>query len=162
MPVILRMLDMFPANGSENLVLGIAVFGALGAGAGSILNISVMSALADVADENALKYGIRQEGIIYSARTFFAKLDNSIGHGIAAAALWLIAFPDKAVPGEVDPEIIWWVGTIESPIAIIPGVIAAIFYAQYRINKDQYAETRRKLNEQAMDTAPPEADEEKR
>ena len=148
MPVVLRMIGMFPENGSENLVLGIATFGALGAGAGSILNISVMSALADVADENALRYGIRQEGIIYSARTFFAKLDNSIGHGIAAAALWLIAFPDKAVPGEVDPEIIWWVGTIESPIAIIPGVIASILYAQYRIDKSKYNETRRKLNAQ--------------
>ncbi|GIT38910.1 MAG: hypothetical protein Ct9H300mP8_01060 [Gammaproteobacteria bacterium] len=40
-----------------------------------------MSAIADIADENALKHGVRQEGILYSARTFFAKLDNSLGHG---------------------------------------------------------------------------------
>lgn len=145
MPVVLRMLGLFPENGSAYLVISIAAFGALGTGAGSILNISVMSALADVADENALKYGIRQEGVIYSARTFFAKLDNSIGHGIAAIALWLIAFPDKAIPGEVDANIISWIGLIDSPIAVVPGVIAAFFYAQYRIDKSTYNETRRKL-----------------
>ena len=123
----------------------IAAFGALGAVSGSILNISVMSALADIADENAARYGVRQEGVLYSARTFFAKLDASIGHGVAAVALALIAFPDKAVPGEVAADTIFWLGMIDSPLAIIPGVIAAVLYAQYRIGKSDYEETRRQL-----------------
>jgi len=145
MPVILRMLGMFPENGSPFLLWSIAGFGALAAACGSILNISVMSALADVADENALKYGIRQEGILYSARTFFAKLDNSLGHGMAAVALKVLEFPDRAVPGAVDASTIWWLGVIDSPLAIVPGVIAAGFYAQYRIDRKQYEDTRRKL-----------------
>ena len=111
----------------------IAGFGALGAVSGSVLNISVMSALADIADENAARYGVRQEGILYSARTFFAKLDASLGHGVAAVALAVIAFPEKAEPGAVPADTIWWLGMIDSPLAIIPGVIAAVLYAQYRI-----------------------------
>ena len=145
MPVILRMAGWFPANGTELLMWAIAGFGALGAGCGSILNISVMSALADIADENAARYGVRQEGVLYSARTFFAKLDNSLGHGLAAVALAVIAFPEKAEPGEVPEDVIWWLGMIDSPLAIIPGVIAAVLYAQYRINKAGYEETRRAL-----------------
>ena len=109
------------------------------------MNISVMSSLADIADQNALKYGVRQEGMLYSARTFFAKLDNSLGHGVAAVALKLMEFPEKAEPGKVDPDTIWWLGLVDSPLAIIPGVIAAILYAQYRIDKAGYEETRRKL-----------------
>ena len=144
-PVILRLLGWFPANGSMELMWSIAAFGALGAASGSILNISVMSALADIADENAARYGVRQEGVLYSARTFFAKLDASLGHGVAAVALALIAFPDKAVPGEVAADTIWWLGMIDSPLAIIPGVIAAVLYAQYRIGKSDYEETRRQL-----------------
>jgi Na+/melibiose symporter-like transporter len=146
MPVIFRMSGFFPENGSDWLLWSIAGFGALGAGAGSILNISVMSALADIADENALKYGIRQEGVLYSARAFFAKLDNSLGLGIAAVALKLMDFPDKAEPGLVDPNTIWWLGVVDSPLCILPGVIAAIFYAQYRIDKTAHEETRRQLD----------------
>ena len=63
------------------------------------------------------------------------------------------------MPGEVDSDIIWWVGTIDSPIAIIPGVIASIFYAQYRIDKNQYNETRRKLSEQGGAAAPDTGDD---
>ena len=146
MPVILRLIDFFPANGSFWLMWAIAGFGALGAASGSILNISVMSALADIADENAARFGVRQEGVLYSARTFFAKLDASLGHGLAALALAWMAFPEKAQPGEVDAEVIWWLGMVDSPLSIIPGVIAAVFYAQYRIGKSQYEATRKALS----------------
>lgn len=145
MPVILRLFDLFPANGAPELLWSIVAFGALSSACGSILNISVMSALADIADENELRLGHRQEGTLYAARTFFAKLDNSIGHGVAAVALSLIAFPDKAVPGQVDAGTIWWLGMIDSPLTIIPGLIAAVFYAQYRINRSSYEETQRQL-----------------
>ena len=145
MPVILRLVGYFPDNGTTALMWGIAGFGALGAVSGSVLNISVMSALADIADENAVRYGVRQEGILYSARTFFAKLDASLGHGVAAVALAVIAFPEKAEPGEVPADTIWWLGMIDSPLAIIPGVIAAVLYAQYRINQAEYESTRRQL-----------------
>lgn len=145
MPVILRLVGYFPDNGTTALMWAIAGFGALGAVSGSVLNISVMSALADIADENAVRYGVRQEGILYSARTFFAKLDASLGHGVAAVALAVIAFPEKAEPGEVPADTIWWLGMIDSPLAIIPGVIAAVLYAQYRINQAEYESTRRQL-----------------
>jgi Na+/melibiose symporter-like transporter len=157
MPVILRMLGVFPENGSVYLMWCIAAFGALGAGSGSILNISVMSALADIADENAARYGLRQEGILYSARTFFAKLDNSMGHGLAAVALWAVAFPKNAKPGLVDADTIWWIGVIDSPLAIVPGIMAACFYAQYKINKEQYEATRRKLEAQTASAQASEA-----
>lgn len=145
MPVILRLADSFPANGSEWLLPGIVIFQIFSSACGSILNISVMSALADIADENEVRLGHRQEGTLYAARTFFAKLDNSIGHGIASVSLWLIAFPDNARPGEVDGSTIWWLGMIDSPITIIPGLIAAAFYAKYRINKAKYIETQAEL-----------------
>ncbi len=145
MPVILRLLGLFPENGSAWLFWSLAGFTGLGAVCGSILNISVMSALADIADQNALRYGVRQEGMLYAARTFFAKVDTSLGTGITAVVLKLLEFPKNAVPGQVDPEIIHWMGIVESPVAIVPGVIAAILYAQYRIDKSGYEETRRKL-----------------
>ena len=145
MPVILRLAGLFPENGSPWLLWSIVVFQALSSASGSILNISVMSALADIADQNELRIGHRQEGTLYAARTFFAKLDNSLGHGIAALSLWLISFPENAKPGEVAADTIWWLGMIDSPISIIPGLIAVAFYAQYRISRKQFEETQRQL-----------------
>lgn len=148
MSVTLRIFGWFPENGTYFLLLALIFFAALGAMAGSILNISVMSALADIADEIELKHGLRQEGILYAARTFFAKLDSSIGHGIATLALWAIEFPKNATPGQVDEEIIWWLGFIEGPTTIAAGLIAAGFYAQYRINKGSYEATKVALAKQ--------------
>ncbi len=145
MPVILRLFDMFPENGSPWLLWAIVVFQTLSSASGSILNISVMSALADIADENELRIGHRQEGVLYAARTFFAKLDNSIGQGLAALVLWMIAFPDQATPGQVAADTLWWLGMIDSPITIIPGILAAVFYARYRINRASNDETKRQL-----------------
>ena len=145
LPVVMRLLGVFPDNHTAMLIPALVFCAALGALAGSILNISVMSALADVADEIDLKHGLRQEGILYSARTFFAKLDSSIGHGIATFSMWLISFPKKAIPGKVDEEIVWWLGVIDSPMTILPGLIAAFFYSKYRIDRKQYEETRQGL-----------------
>jgi Na+/melibiose symporter-like transporter len=151
MPVVLRLIDLFPPNGAPGLLWSIIAFGALSSACGSILNISVMSALADIADENEVRIGHRQEGTLFAARTFFAKLDSSIGHGIAALALSLIAFPDRARPGEVHADTIWWLGIIDSPISIVPGLVAALFYAQYRINRGTYEATQATLAQRRRD-----------
>ena len=64
-------------------------------------------------------------------------------------ALWLIAFPDNATPGAVEASTIWWLGMIDSPITVIPGLIAAVFYARYRINRTSYEQTQQTLARRA-------------
>jgi GPH family glycoside/pentoside/hexuronide:cation symporter len=139
-PVILRLLGLFPENHTPLLLPLIICFGALSAGSGSILSISVMSSLADVADEHELKSGRRQEGIYYSARTFFAKLDSALGHLLGGIALDIIAFPRQAEPGEVPADTIWNLGLVDSPLTVIPGLVACCFYAGYRITKPRHQE----------------------
>jgi hypothetical protein len=64
----LRPLGLAPDNGTWTLVAFMIGWGSLSASCGSILNISVMSALADIADDNELTTGRRQEGVFYSAQ----------------------------------------------------------------------------------------------
>jgi Na+/melibiose symporter-like transporter len=111
------------------------------------MNISVMSQLADIADENELRYGYRQEGVLYSTRSFFAKLDTAIGHLFAGVALDLVAFPEKATPGEVPDETLRGLALVDGPLAAIPGLVALLFYARYRITRASYDATRAKLLE---------------
>jgi Na+/melibiose symporter-like transporter len=145
MPVILRMIGWFPDNHAEALLPVFIVFSALGSASGSILNISVMSALSDVADENELRIGHRQEGILYSARSFFAKADQALGHFIAGVSLDLIGFPQRAKPGTVDAETLWYLGIVDSPATVVPGLIACAFYARYRIDRARHEEMQRGL-----------------
>ncbi len=138
--VTLRLLDMAPENSSWTLVAFVVAFGTVASACGSILNISVISALADIADEHELKTGRRQEGIFYSARTFFAKTTNGIGHVVAGVALDLIDFPRGVDPSEIPADKIYALGIIDGPFAMVWGILAAFVYAGYKIDKKYHAE----------------------
>ncbi len=154
MPVILRIAGYFPENDSDWLFTGVLAFHVFGTMGLSMLNISVMSALADVADENEIRFGQRQEGMLYSARTFFSKADRALGTFLAGVALDLIMFPAKAVPGEVDPEIIFNLGIIDSPVTIVPALIGAILYGGYRINRSAHDKIKAELEARHAASAP--------
>jgi len=108
----------------------------------AFLTISVTSALADVADENELMHGVRQEGVLYATRAFAGKLDQAVGSMLAGAVVAFIAFPDKATPGQVAPDVLFNLALWDGVISIIPGIMAALCYGRYRINRDTYAATR--------------------
>ena len=91
-PITLRLMGVAPQTGDPSLLPFVITFAGLAAMVGSIMNISVMSALADIADENEVKLGFRQEGVLYSTRALFSKLDSDIGHFFASVALAVIAF----------------------------------------------------------------------
>jgi glycoside/pentoside/hexuronide:cation symporter, GPH family len=146
-PVILRMTGFFPSNDSEMLIPSLIVFYVFTASFGIVLLISAMSALADIADEQELMTGRRQEGIFYAARSFFAKASSGLGHLLAGIAIDVIAFPVGAKPGTVDPDMIFQLGLIDGPIAIVPGIIAIVFYLRYNLSRERHAEIQAALQE---------------
>ena len=149
MAVTLRLFDLAPDNTTWTLVCFVVFWGFMASACGSILNISVMSSLADIADEHELKTGRRQEGIFYSARTFFAKVTNGIGHVVAGVALDIIDFPRGVAASEIDPQKIYYLGLIDGPFAMIWGLIAAVIYAGYKIDKAEHQRIRTGLDEKA-------------
>ena len=146
LPLMLGTLGIM-TPGMPFLLETLIFFAVIQYGAMSVLSISVMSALADIADENELKHNLRQEGILYSTRALAAKVDQAIGSALAGFVLMLIAFPEKAQPGEVSPEVLHQLAMWEGWYATIPGLIAAYFYAKYGINKDSFEATRAALAE---------------
>ena len=113
----------------------------------SIMTTTVYSALADIADENEVKFGLRQEGILYAARTLFARVDQAIGTALAGWVLTIIAFPDNARPGEVaEPVLLSLAGAFV--LSTIPGLVAAIFYGMLRVTRATYENTREALKAQ--------------
>lgn len=148
-PILLGMAGLFFAPGSPWLLAALVGFSVIGYGSLSVLNISIMSALADVADENELRFGVRQEGVLYATRALAAKVDQALGALVAGLALTLIHFPAQAKPGQVDPQIVWNLALWDAVVAGLPGVIAVIFYARYRITRDTHAATAAALRARA-------------
>jgi Na+/melibiose symporter-like transporter len=144
--VTLRLFDLAPDNTTWTLLIFVVFFGTISSTFGAILNISVMSALADIVDEHELDTGRRQEGIFYSARTFFAKVTNSIGHVIAGIALDIIEFPSGKAASEIDPEKIYALGIIDGPFAMVWGLIAAAIYAGYKLDERKHSQIRAQLS----------------
>ncbi len=139
LPLDLRLLGLFPENGSP-LLLPLLLGQTAGvAGSIAIGAVAVLSMLGDVADQLELERGARQEGLIYSARTFFAKASNSAGHLIAGVLLDVfIVMPFDAVPGQVDQDVILRLALAGGPIMGLASLLAIPMYAKYRLPKAEH------------------------
>ncbi len=146
----LRLLDLIPENGHPVIFPMLLVTIAFVYGASAVLSISVMSALADVADDHELNTGRRQEGIFYSARTFVGKATGAFGLLLGGIAIDLIGWPTGVESADqVHPDTIFSLGLIEGPIAAIPSLFAIFFYSRYKITKKRHKEIRTALLKKA-------------
>ena len=150
LPVTLRSLGLLPDNGSAWIfpIVCMSVFFYYGCLA--VLNTTVYSAIADVVDEQELSSGLRQEGIFYAVRTFFAKVANGLGHLLAGIAIDVIGFPAKAVVGEVPAQVIFDLGIFEAIIAVLPVIGAIYFYGKYSIDKERHQAIREELAQKQL------------
>jgi len=145
LPVPLKLLGVLPESGSPALIPVLFVVLMIHYAALATLLISVLSALADIADEHELTTGKRQEGVFFAARSLFAKASSGFGHIAAGAAVDLIAFPVGARPGQVAQDVLVKLGLIAGPLGAIPALLSVWFYAQYRIDRKRHAEIQRQL-----------------
>ena len=140
--VCLRLFDVswFPSNGSTPLMIILISVGFIGGSIAPIIFTSINSIFADIADEFELHIGQRIEGLIYSARAFALKATSAFGLIIGGIVLDLIAFPTNAVPGEVDPDVIFRLGVAQGPATSIFTLLSLLLYMQYKLNRKKHAE----------------------
>ncbi len=144
-PVVGRLVGLMPANDHPTLLPILVAFSGASYCTVAILNISVMSMLADIADQHELNTGLRKEGIFYSARTFFSKATSALGHMVGGIAIDVIGFPAGARPGTVEEGVLFQLGMIDGPIAAVPALIAIVFYSRYAIDRRRHAEIQQAL-----------------
>ena len=148
LPVTLRLVELIPDNGHAAIFPMLLVFTGLFYGSLSVLSISVMSSLADVADEHEINTRRRQEGVFYSARTFVGKAASAIGLLIGGIGIDLIGWPTGIeTADQVSPDIIFSLGLIDGPIAAIPSLLAIYFYSRFSITRERFSEIRQTLDD---------------
>ena len=147
LPIGLRMLGWYPENHTPALFPLMLFFTGTYYFFHSILILTVVSALGDVADQHELNYQIRREGLFFSARNFFGKLATGGGTIIGGLGLTLIAFP----VGETNLEKISQADVNELGyvygIASLFALISAYFYSKYAISETDHNEILEKIDQ---------------
>jgi GPH family glycoside/pentoside/hexuronide:cation symporter len=92
--------------------------------------------IADIAEQNELRTGRREEGLFFAARSFAAKTTSGVGTFLAGLMLDLIAFPRGAMPGEVDSWTIFKLGIVLGPVLMVLYTIALVCISRYDISRE--------------------------
>ena len=134
-PLLLRLAGWFPANGDPALIRLLFLFSAITVALFIASTILVASMIADVVEDGQLVTGRRAEGLFFSANSFIQKFTSGIGIYGAGILLGLIAFPENAKPGQVDPAVLRDLVLVYVPLVGILFLAAIGFVSAYRIDR---------------------------
>ncbi len=147
-PVVLRLVDLFPENGTSALIWTLVIIKFVqGAGVVQAL-VSFGSMVADIADEHELKTGKRQEGIFFGAVSFSNKSASGLGTLVAGITLDLINWPtgpDIKTAADIPPDTLISLGLLYGPIVAGFAVVSVWCYNHYDLTREKHQQILKQL-----------------
>ena len=149
-PVVMRLFDWLPANGSTELFITLFAFKFV---QGLILQLAFVafgSMMADVADEHEYHTGVRQEGIFFGAVAFSAKATSGVGTLLAGVGLDIINWPRGTqiqTAADVPASTLVDLGLFYGPVVAGFSIVSLWCYTHYNLSRERHAEIVAKLNE---------------
>ncbi|WGM38154.1 MFS transporter [Caulobacter sp. NIBR1757] len=168
-PMILRLLGLFPDNGDliagtkiPEIVPWLFLDGVVRGTLGITAAILITAMLADVVENSELQTGRRSEGLFFAFTSLVQKAVSGVGVFAAGFIIVLIDFPEGANPADVPEVVTTKLALVYMPVlAVFYGIGLAIMQA-YRITRESHEETLKTLasrrlaaeEAQAADIAP--------
>ena len=148
LPLTLRLLGLFPANGSHALFGTLMVLYPIEVVLIVMSTALVSAMVADVVEESELATGRRSEGVFFAARSFAYKSVSGLGLFASSLLLGAVGFPEHTTSASDVPHAV----IVRLCIAYIAVVVAAyglsvMFYARYRISRAGHADNLKRLAE---------------
>jgi GPH family glycoside/pentoside/hexuronide:cation symporter len=143
------LLDLMPPRGStaQFVILLADRFAAIALGVAGFIIVSSM--IADIVEEIQVKTGKRSEGLLFSADTFLQKLTSGAASILPGMLLALVAFPAKADPATLDPQIMYNLIWILMPLTFVLGLAGTLILWFYRIDRGAHEMNLARLAAQA-------------
>ena len=149
LPFALRYVDLtygtslFPENGSPYLLPVLCVHVVINVASGIIVFATLASMLMDLVEDIQLQTGRREEGILFSARSFADKAVSGFGLTFAGIILSLISFPESSVirnelNGVVPNEVLAGLALWYIPICIIAFGSALALVSGYTLTRGEH------------------------
>ena len=148
-PILLRLADLFPANGSAKLMPTLLVFNLVTIMLVIMSGILGSSMSADIVEDSELSTGRRSEGVFVAANAFVQKMVSGVGIFASTVLLASIGFPSDAQPGAVDPLVVRRLGLVYAPSLIVLYLVAIGFLATYGISRERHLSNLEKLTKKA-------------
>ena len=136
---IARLVGLAPENGSSLLVILLFGFGMASAFCSAQTGVALGSMMADVADENELETGKRQEGVFFGGLAFAIKAAAGFGGMFAGLSIDFIDFPLGTEPGTVPAETLTALGIFYGPGVALCWILASFLLSRYELTKDKHA-----------------------
>ena len=138
LPISLRLLGLLPPNGSPIIVAILAIDSTVALALAVIAIILGTSMMADIVERVQTKTGQRSEGLIFSADTMFKQIVTGVGSMGTGVILTFIAFPEKAVPGQVPADVLHRLAMVYMPITLITNCLAILAISYYSISREEH------------------------
>lgn len=153
-PLGLRHVGLFFANGDPRLLptlMGFVVLGTSFGVANAILGASMMS---DVVEEAEEKMGERQEGVFFAGSFFMQKCVSGFGLFLSGAILTAVNFPTGAMPGKVDPQVLDDLVLTYMSLKLVLGAATILVLLRFPITKAHHEQRLARLAQTASHAAP--------
>jgi glycoside/pentoside/hexuronide:cation symporter, GPH family len=144
-PAILRLLGLFPANGSAAIIPILYVVAVIGAACSIVGSILWYSMTADVVEDSQLATGRRSEGLLFSANAFVLKCVSGVGLGVGGLILGFVGFPERAQPGAVAQGVLDRLMVVDISLVGVFYLLAIACLAAFPISKATHQSNLRKL-----------------
>ena len=145
LPVVLRLLDCLPPNGSGVLLLILLVSNVVTITLVIASSILTASMVADIVEDSEVATGRRSEGVFVAANAFVQKATSGVGIFASSLLLGAIGFPRDAKPGQIDPAMLRTLGLVFVPTLVGLYLIAIGFLSTYRISREKHEDNLRRL-----------------
>ncbi len=148
LPVSLYLLGYAPAAGTWAaawFLTAIIIFA--GAAVGQIV-VGIGTAMADIADENELLTGRRQEGVFFGASAFANKCSAALGSFLAGIILEWIEWPvGSAVrtAADISPDTLVMLAVLSGPVTALLAIPGVLCLLGYRLNREKLADIQSQL-----------------
>ena len=155
-PVVLRLVEALPANGTEELIWILTGFKFV---QGLIMQQALVafgSMMADVADEHEYTTGVRHEGIFFGAVSFSGKATSGLGNFIGGIGLDIINWPrgvDIQTSADVPAETIANLGILFGPCVAVLSIVSVWCFTRYKLTRARHAEILVALNARRRERA---------
>jgi Na+/melibiose symporter-like transporter len=137
-PMSARLVGLMPPNGSQALLDLLVLDFFLGVGFAVGCHIVLNSMLSDAAEDVAVKTGQRSEGVLFAAYGLLGKCGNGVGAFVAGLLLMAVNFPEKAVPGTVDPAITRDLVLVNLPVVLIFNIAGLACISLYSLDRGRH------------------------
>lgn len=146
-PIVLRLLDVLPPNGSPLLLPLLMMFQTIEVALIISSSILTSAMVADVVEESELSTGRRSEGVFFAGLSLVGKAVAGIGVMLSTVILSVIGFPQNAQPGAVDPQVLTRLAIVFVPVLSVLYLISAFFVTAFRISRTAHEANLRLLAE---------------